>query len=224
MTGSEARSTALADLSRTWAIVPIRGLESAKTRLGEDLDAEERLALVVELLHRTLVATRDATGIAGTVVVTKDPEAAGIATSHDAIGLVERAPGLNEAIMAARSLAVARFATAVLVLPADLPGVTAAAVDEVIERAAMLRDVPDADRRGVVALVADRHGAGTNALLVSPPALIEPEFGEQSRNRHRDAAQAAGAAYLEVDGPLSLDLDTAADLLEAEAALGSLRG
>ena len=75
-----------------------------------------------------------------------------------------------------------------------------------------------------MALVADRHDEGTNALLISPPELIEPGFGEGSRDRHRDAAQAAGAAYLELDGPLSLDLDTAADLLEAEAALGSLRG
>ena len=59
-----------ADLSRTWALVPIRGLESAKTRLGGDLDAEERRDLVVDLLRRTLRATRDAAGIAGTIVVT----------------------------------------------------------------------------------------------------------------------------------------------------------
>ena len=69
--------TARADLSRTWAIVPIRGLETAKTRLGEGLDAEERLELVTDLLTRTLVATRDASRIAGTVVVTMDPAAAG---------------------------------------------------------------------------------------------------------------------------------------------------
>ena len=223
MTASQPRAEP-ADLSRTWAIVPIRGLESAKTRLGEDIDAEERLALVVELLQRTLSATRDAHHIAGTIVVTKDPDAAGIATKLDAIGLVERAPGLNEAIVAARSLAVARSATAVLVLPADLPGVTSQAVDEVIERASLLGDVPDADRRGVVALVSDRHGRGTNALLVSPSGLIEPAFGEYSRDGHRAAAQAAGAAFLDLDGPLSLDLDTADDLLEAEAVLGSLHG
>ena len=85
--------TARADLSRTWAIVPIRGLETAKTRLGEGLDAEERLDLVTDLLTRTLVATRDASRIAGTVVVTMDPAAAGLARDHRAIGLVERAPG-----------------------------------------------------------------------------------------------------------------------------------
>ncbi len=80
------------DLARTWALVPIRGLETAKTRLGGDLDAEERRDLVVEMLARTLVATRDAHRIAGTIVVTMDPAAAGIARDHRAIGLVERVP------------------------------------------------------------------------------------------------------------------------------------
>src|SRR5262245_40289461 len=121
--------TAAADLSRPWAIVPMRGLETAKTRLGEDLHAEERVALVTRMLRRTLVATRDAGLIAGTIVVTMDPDAAGIATTLRAVGLVERAPGLNEAIEAARTLAPARGATGVLVLPAHLPSVSAAPID-----------------------------------------------------------------------------------------------
>jgi len=211
--------TARADLSRTWALVPIRGLETAKTRLGEDLDAEERVELVTDLLRRTLVATRDARSIEGTIVVTMDPDAAGIAKELHAIGLVERAPGLNQAIEAARSVAVARGATAVLVLPADLPSVSSAAVDELLAsgRAAD-------DGGGLVAIVADRHGRGTNALLVSPPGEIDPAFGESSRAAHAARAAAAGASWLELDGPLALDLDTPADLLAAEAAIGSLRG
>jgi 2-phospho-L-lactate guanylyltransferase len=208
-----------ADLSRTWALVPIRGLETAKTRLGEDLDAEERVQLVTGLLRRTLEATRDARRVAGTIVVTMDPDAAGIARDLGAIGLVERAPGLNAAIEAARSVAAARDATAVLVLPADLPSVSAQAVDELVVAAAAA-----ATPVGLVVLVPDRHGLGTNALLVSPPDVIDPAFGQASRAAHEGRAHAVGARYLELDGPLSLDLDTPADLLAAEAAIGSLRG
>ena len=208
-----------ADLSRTWALVPIRGLESAKTRLGEDLDAEERVKLVTGLLRRTLLATRDARRIAGTIVVTMDPEAAGIAKELRAVGLVERAPGLNAAIEAARSVAVARGATAVLVLPADLPSISPAAIDELVGTAA---STPA--RGSLVAIVPDRHGPGTNALLMSPPGAIDPAFGEASRAAHAARAAAAGADWIELDGPLSLDLDTPADLLEAESAIGSLRG
>lgn len=211
--------SAQAGLARTWALVPIRGLESAKTRLGEDLDPEERLYLVTALLRRTLVATRDARRIAGTIVVTMDPDAAGIAQELRAIGLVERAPGLNEAIAAARSVAVARGATAILVLPADLPSVTPAAIDDVLVAAGS-----GAVWGPLVAIVPDRHGLGTNALLVSPPGAIEPAFGEDSRRTHARRAAAAGARFLELEGPLALDLDTPADLADAEAAIGSLRG
>lgn len=212
---------ALADLSRTWAIVPIRGLETAKTRLGGDLDAEERRDLVVDLLGRTLIATRDARRLSGTIVVTMDPAAAGMARDHRAVGLVERAPGLNAAIEAARSLALARGATAVVILPADLPAISADAVDTVIEAA---EEAARTGRAGVVVVVTDRHGTGTNALLVSPPPLIDPCFGPGSHDLHRAAAAEAGAVLVELDGPLALDVDTADDLVAAEAALGAMHG
>jgi 2-phospho-L-lactate/phosphoenolpyruvate guanylyltransferase len=209
------------DLTRTWALVPIRGLETAKTRLGGDLDAEERRDLVIDLLQRTLVATRDARLVTGTVVVTMDPAAAGIARDHRAIGLVERAPGLNAAISAARSVAVARGATAVLVLPADLPAISATAIDALLEAADRARTPQGI---GLVGLVTDQHGRGTNALLISPPGRIDPLFGPASRDLHRAAAAGAGAMFVELDGPLGLDVDTADDLEVAETALGALGG
>jgi 2-phospho-L-lactate guanylyltransferase len=201
-----------------WALVPIRGLATAKTRLRPDLGPEERAALVELLLRRTLIATRDARRIAGTVVVTKDPAVAAIASRHGAVGLVERLPGLNEAIEAARSLAVARGATAVLVLPADLPAVTARAIDSLIGEADGA-----ADPR-LVLLVPDRHGTGTNALFLRPPSVADPAFGEGSRAAHAAAADRAGAAVRELDGPLALDVDTPADLVLAESTVGPLHG
>jgi 2-phospho-L-lactate guanylyltransferase len=219
--------SAAVDLSRTWALVPIRGLESAKTRLGGDLDPEERLALVTTLLRRTLEATRDARRIAGTIVVTMDGDAAELAGRHGAIGLVERAPGLNEAIEAARSVAIARAATAVLVVPADLPAVSSEAIDALLAEgqsfAAADAGANGRAPHGLVALVGDRHGAGTNTLLVAPPSVIDPAFGTDSRRAHAVAAAAAGARFVELDSPLALDVDTPADLLAAEAVLGSLR-
>ncbi|HEV2005765.1 MAG TPA: 2-phospho-L-lactate guanylyltransferase [Candidatus Limnocylindrales bacterium] len=211
------------DLSRVWAVVPIRGLRTAKTRLSPDLDPAERLALVTEMLRRTLVATSDAPSIEGTVVVTLDPAVAGIATAHRAVGLVDILPGLNEAILAARSLAISRQASAVLILPADLPSVTAERLDALVAdaRAALAGAGPDAVAQGLVAVVPDRHREGTNALLVAPASLIDPDFGPGSLAAHRAAAAAVGAFYLEIGGPLTLDVDTPADLLLASATLGA---
>ncbi|HEX7346536.1 MAG TPA: hypothetical protein VF253_07065, partial [Candidatus Limnocylindrales bacterium] len=68
-----------------------------------------------------------------------------------------------------------------------------------------------------VAIVPDRHGRGPNALLVSPPDLIEFCFGGDSKDAHLGAARAAGARVEVLDGPLTLDIDTPEDLLIAQA-------
>ena len=202
--------------------MPLRGLEDAKTRLGAELDPEERLELVVAMATRTLAATRDARGIAGTVLVTADPAAADLATRFGARTLVQRLPGLNAALREARAVAVNLGATAILVLPIDLPAISPGALETVLADAADPGALDAASTGGVrdrplVLAVPDRHGGGTNALLVSPPAAIEPAFGEGSFAAHRAAAAGAGAAFRRHEGPLTLDVDTGADLLVAEA-------
>jgi 2-phospho-L-lactate guanylyltransferase len=208
---------ALADLGSTWALVPLRGLEDAKTRLGAELDPEERVALVVAMSTRTLAATRDAAGIRGTVLVTADPAAATLAAGFGAVTLVQRLPGLNAALREARAVALARGATAALIVPIDLPAISTGEIERLL--AAGAANVTT--RRPLVVAVPDRHGTGTNALLVSPPDVIEPAFGAV----HQGAAQAAGAVFVRHEGPLTLDVDTGADLLASEAvATAATRG
>jgi 2-phospho-L-lactate guanylyltransferase len=130
-----------------------------------------------------------------------------------AASLLQETDGLNEGLAEARAAAGAE-ATAILVLPADLPGVSAAAIDRVAEAAQEAHRA--APEKPVVVLVPDRHGTGTNALLVAPPDAIPFLFGERSREAHAAAARDAGAAYVELDGPLAFDVDTPDDLLEAD--------
>jgi 2-phospho-L-lactate/phosphoenolpyruvate guanylyltransferase len=71
---------------------------------------------------------------------------------------------------------------------------------------------------GRVAVIQDRHGTGTNGLLLCPADAIGPAFGPGSADRHRERAERAG--FEVVTEPLSsmaLDLDTPDDL-EALAA------
>jgi 2-phospho-L-lactate guanylyltransferase len=197
----------------TWALVPLRGLEDAKTRLGAELDPEERLELVVEMATRTLAATRDAPCLAGTILVTADHAAAKLAEFFGARTIVQRLPGLNAALREARVVAVEHGATAILILPIDLPAISPGAIEALLADAGAHR----AAGRPLVLAVPDRHGTGTNALLVAPPGAIEPAFGEGSFAAHRAAAEAALAVFVRHDGPLTLDVDTGADLLAAEA-------
>ena len=201
-----------ADLSRIVALVPVRSLSGAKSRLGEPLDPEERADLILALLRRTVEAARAARRLVGVMVVSMDPDLLERARAMGAATLRQETDGLNEALAEARLAAGA--ATAVIALPGDLPGVTASAIDGLAEAAELaIRRAPD---RPVVVLVPDRHGSGTNALLLAPPTAIDFSFGEGSRAAHAAAAEAAGATYLELDGPLSFDVDTPDDLLEAD--------
>src|SRR5664280_310429 len=192
---------ARADLGHIVAIIPVRGLERAKTRLGEVLDAEERRALVEGLLRRTIRAAIMTPGIRAVAVVSPDPEALVVAADSGAVTLPQGGGGLNEGLADGRAWARELGATA-LVAASDRLAASHAGVD----------------RAALVVLVPDRAGEGTNLLLLSPPGVVPFHFGPGSRAAHADAAARAGAAYLELSGPLRLDLDTPDDLLAAETA------
>jgi 2-phospho-L-lactate guanylyltransferase len=193
------------------AIVPLRALDGAKSRLGGVLDAEERQDLVTDLLRRTIAAAGDAPAVDEVVVVSPDPAVLAVARAGGAVGLEQHGSGLNGALEEARDQAIERGAYAILVVPADLPAISAAAIASFIE--ATLPDRPP-----VVGLVTDRHERGTNALLLAPPDVIAFAFGGDSRVAHAARARAAGARYVEVGGVLALDIDTPDDLLHVESA------
>ncbi len=201
-----------ADLSRLVAIVPLRSLESAKSRLGEPLDAEERQALVAGLLDRTIRAAGGVEAIESVVVVSPDPTVLKAASVAGATPVRQVDDGLNEGLRTAARWAIADGATALIVLAADLPAVSVDAIAAVIAGAAAGRR----SERALVALVADRHGRGTNVLLVSPPDAIPFRFGPGSRAAHLAEAEAIGAVGVELDSPLALDLDLPEDVILAD--------
>ena len=86
----------------------------------------------------------------------------------------------------------------------DVPLVTAAEIEELASRA----------RHGVV-IVPSSDGAGTNALLRTPPDVIESRFGPGSFEAHWSQAQARGVP-VEVARPAGLmfDIDTPDDVAE----------
>lgn len=197
---------------RVVAIIPVGTLAGAKSRLGAVLDAEERLELTVDLARATITSAVASVGIEEALVVTPDDAVRRLAEELGARPLRQRDGGLNRGIDTGRAEAVAAGADAVLILPIDLPDVSTEAIDAVL---ATLDD----PRRPLVAIVPDRHGRGTNALLLAPPDAIDTCFGGDSRAAHAAAAREAGAALVELDGPLTLDLDTPDDLLLAETIL-----
>ncbi|MGH2606097.1 MAG: 2-phospho-L-lactate guanylyltransferase [Anaerolineales bacterium] len=188
-----------------WAIVPVKPLRRAKSRLAGVLTAEERNALSRRLLAHTLSVLGRVPQIGRVLVVSRDPKALAVARKMGAKSMTEPAPGeLNRALRRASRMATAQGATGVLVVPADLPMLDPTALEGLLARA---------EPPPVVIVAPDRRGRGTNTLFVSPPGLIEYEFGPHSFRKHTQRARAAGAR-LEVCevASLGLDVDTPEDL------------
>ena len=207
----DAASTPNTAAPRVVAIVPVGGLEGAKSRLGETLDAEERRDLVQRMLDRTVRSALATSGIAETLVVSPDREALAAAARLGARTMLQRSQGLNRGLREARDDAIAGGADAIVVVPIDIPLISQAALAELIAPLSVIAERP------LVVLAPDRHGRGTNGLVLAPPDAIEFGFGGDSRAAHAACAEESGARYVELDGPLSVDIDTPDDLLLVES-------
>lgn len=203
-----------ADLSVLHVIVPLRGASSGKSRLGLALDAEEREALVLGMAVATLDVLAAWPAAAAVHVVSDDSQTvAALRRARPGTTFVAEPTdsGLNGALRAARDAAMGSGATAVLILPADLPLLSAAALEALLEGADAA--IAAGEGRPVVAIAAADARRGTNGLLLAPPDVIEPAFGESSLEAHLLAAATAEASVqLVIDPALGFDLDTPDDL------------
>jgi 2-phospho-L-lactate guanylyltransferase len=198
------------------AILPVKRFGQAKQRLGRALDERERRTLALAMVADVLDALGAVDGLDAVVVVTGEPEAAALAREAGAT-VVDDPDDLGQSAAAARGIAALRDGAArVLLVPGDCPALSPAEVEGLLARPAAAH--------GVV-IVPDRHGSGTNALLLSPPDAIEPSFGPGSFARHAALARTAGAEVAVAElGSLGLDVDTPDDLDALRRALGRRDG
>ena len=194
------------------ALVPVKALPLAKSRLAGRLDPGERAGLMHDTLRRTLEALRQSSVVEWIVVATRDPEVASWARDWGAEVVGETCDGLNESLAEVREKILQRNPglESLLVLPADLAW---PAAEDVAAMAALLEDGP-----GVV-VAPDRHDEGTNALLLKPPGAIDFRFGPGSAQAH--AAQAISKGIVPKwyrSSSISLDVDRPDDLNLYDAA------
>lgn len=192
-------------------VVPLRSVAGGKARLGEALDAEEREVLILGMLERTLAVLGAWTPCTRTHVVTQDLRVARRVTSLTVDAILQVADGLNEGIALGITEALRGGARAVLVLPADLPMLSVEALDRLLDGADAA--LAAGSGRPLVAIAPSDARNGTNALLLFPPGVIAPHFGEHSFEAHVRAAAGADATLQVVADPaLGFDLDTPEDL------------
>jgi 2-phospho-L-lactate/phosphoenolpyruvate guanylyltransferase len=176
-------------------LVPLKRLDDAKTRLSAALTADERAALMLELLQGVLVAAREA-DVGPITVVSSEPLAPNGVPRFDDRGLA-----WNDALAAAMREVVTEPIAAVV--SADLPRITA---DDV---RALVAATPE---RGMA--IARALDGGTNAVSMRPVGVVMTHFGEpSSASVHAFATAEAGLAARIIDLPgLAFDIDTPDDL------------
>jgi 2-phospho-L-lactate guanylyltransferase len=189
----------------TVAILPMKPPTVGKTRLAGEFDPTFRSELAEAMFLDVLAALALSQLVDRTLVVTADPDCAAAANAHGAATVDD--PGCDghssAASLGARQAAI-DGADRVLLVPGDCPALDPAELDSLIG---------ESDPATGCTVIPDRHGTGTNALLIRPPLAMAPSFGPGSHRRHLDLAAGAGLRAESVTVPsLGFDVDTPEDL------------
>lgn len=183
------------------AVVPVKSLTVAKSRLA--LPAEWRAALALAMASDVVTAASRAVTIRRTVVVTDDPDAQRVFEPRAIVIPDEPAAGLSAALRHGAQIAATRWPTdGVVAIAADLPAVTAGALDAVLRRCLPGRSV-----------VADLAGTGTVLLAATPGVPLAPDYEGHSHSAHLNGG--AGDLSVYASDGLRRDVDTLADLAQA---------
>lgn len=223
---------------RTVAVLPVKSFSRAKQRLREAVGGDEREALAAAMVADVLAALARVGELDHVLVVTAEPLAARAAEQAGAT-VVHDPEEAGQSAAAARGIdaALVRGAERVLLVPGDCPALDPDEVGTLLAgEASSYTTHGGATRRSRgtagaargldagadVVIVPDRHGTGTNALLLSPPTIMAPAFGEGSFARHAALAKAAGVVpHVAEVRSLGLDVDTPDDLEALRRALAA---
>jgi len=201
----------------TYAILPVKSLRQAKSRLARALKAPTRAALVRAIFSRTLDVITQVERITHTVVVSRDPTILELARQRPNVtALAEAEAGLNPAITQGAIWARDHGAGSIVIVPVDLPLLSVADLDAMLDLALEER---------CVVIAPDRRDDGTNVMLVRPPDALRFSYGSASFNTHRAQAAANALCVHVYRSPSSgLDLDVPDDLALYQAGSTLLDG
>jgi 2-phospho-L-lactate guanylyltransferase len=195
------------------ALVPVKRLAQAKSRLRPVLSDGQRREFVLAMLEDVLRLTLGQPAIGATAVVTADEDVLAFARRLGAQPIREppSVRGLNAALAFAADVLARQGATGLLVLPADVPLATPADIEAILTA---WKEAP--------VVLCPSHSGGTGALALRPPQAIPFRFGPRSFAAHRRAAVERGLPVAVVSRPgLALDIDRPEDLAAVLAADGS---
>jgi 2-phospho-L-lactate/phosphoenolpyruvate guanylyltransferase len=195
-------------MMKTFAIVPVKRLENAKTRLSSILDTEDRIRLSLLMLEDVLQILSVVHSLTQVITVSADKRVGKIAVKYGANFLFEeKERGVNSAVTMADSYCMKEAADATMVIPHDLPLLDSIDISKACELA-------ENESRCIVICPSLRYD-GTNMLLRKPPSIIATFYDADSYNMHVKAAIRHGIPVKRLfSKSLMHDIDTPEDALE----------
>jgi 2-phospho-L-lactate guanylyltransferase len=185
------------------ALVAIKERKRCKTRLAQTVDDATRVCLVRSMLSVVLSATANAQTVQQTIVVSPERDEVPPAVPV----LADTGESLNTALAQAHRMLLDLGCRELVVLPADLPQITASEIDALVR----------AGRAGGFAIAPDATGTGTNALCLVTTQPFQFQFGPDSQHLHLQEARRLGLTAQIVRLPgLAFDVDSPADLQRLE--------
>lgn len=180
------------------AVVPVKRLSEAKSRLAPGLGPSERTDLVLTLLRQTVTAIRDSGTVERILIATPEQRVA----ADLAADWLPDSGTLNATLVDAAGRALELGAGGLLIVPADLPFLKS---DDVSNLVAAARTDPAIG-------IAPTQDGGTGALYLRPPDAIVPAFGEASYEKHLDlAVKRRVPVYRVTRAGFAFDVDTVED-------------
>ncbi len=189
------------------ALIPVKSLVTAKSRLASSFTQHQRERLVLDMLHHVLCVLLDRELFEKVSVVSSDKQVLEKAYLWGAQAVVEEYHGHNQALHAAALREMSEGVTTLLTISADLPLLTTQEIRCFYEQS-LQHDV---------VLAPSRDGTGTNAIMVHPPLAVPYVFGTGSLQNFVEAAKQKHLSYSKFRSiGLALDIDTIDDLDEVE--------
>jgi 2-phospho-L-lactate guanylyltransferase len=187
-------------------VIPIKKLSNSKTRLSSFLSPLERQALMLAMIKDVLKAVKSSKKIDNVIVTSSDLNVFKISKEFNVEFVEEKFQhGLNYALKNAIEYCIKKNSKSVLIIPADIPLVLAEDLEEII----------DLGKSSSVVITPSKNGHGTNALMLSPPNIIQPMYGKNSFYYHIHEAKIKGVKVkVYKSNRIALDIDTPKDLMD----------
>ena len=185
------------------ALIPVKSLDEAKSRLAPYLTRPQRVALVLDMLHHVVCVLCKSDVLTNINIVSADERILTLARTWGITALGEEQMGHNPALTAAATQLRATGTDALLTISADLPHL----------RPQHIQDMTEQSKAHPIVLAASQDHTGTNAILVRPPLAVPYVFGINSYQHYQQEARQRGLSTTTYISPgTARDIDTIDDI------------